>query len=374
MSCSPCRNTARGKQGDPGVSSYVYFGYASDATGANFSLTPAANLKFIQELTLRQPATTLTVADFTGTWVKYIGDDGATGLDGGYGGFTTIFKYRNNTSNSNPGAGNLRLNNTNFTIATELYVSETNYDATLVASFLATAAVSTNSVKSYIRLFNQVDSTAFALFKCSAITDNGTWDTLSLTYIGSSANTPFADQDVLCISITPCGDVGATGPTGVVILSNDMTEVSSTGSGSAENIMSFTVPGNTLATAASKLRIRAVAENRNPNVGSGDLEFFNIRISNNSGAHVAAICSDMFTYNNETVIVDAEVNLVDAGNAFISASGVSANIPLISTYVQSAWDWTKDTVIDMVAQDIISGGSQPEYIVGLQLYVEQITA
>ena len=66
-----------GPKGDQGENAYCYIAYASDATGTNFSLTPANGLKFRAEIHPETVIETPTVSDFAdAVWVKYIGDDG----------------------------------------------------------------------------------------------------------------------------------------------------------------------------------------------------------------------------------------------------------------------------------------------------------
>ena len=67
-----------GADGADGVSSYTYVAYASDASGAGFSLTPTDALKFRAEIHTTTAIETPDAEDFVGaTWIKYIGDDGA---------------------------------------------------------------------------------------------------------------------------------------------------------------------------------------------------------------------------------------------------------------------------------------------------------
>jgi len=66
-----------GPQGLPGANAYSYVAYAADASGAGFSLTPTNALKYRAEIHPEAPIEDLTAADFTGAWVKYLGDDGA---------------------------------------------------------------------------------------------------------------------------------------------------------------------------------------------------------------------------------------------------------------------------------------------------------
>ena len=71
------KNGTDGKAGADGVSSYTYVAYASDASGAGFSLTPSNALKFRAEIHTTTAIETPDAEDFAGaTWVKYIGDDG----------------------------------------------------------------------------------------------------------------------------------------------------------------------------------------------------------------------------------------------------------------------------------------------------------
>lgn len=66
-----------GVPGADGVSSYTYVAYASDASGAGFSLTPSNALMFRAEIHTDTAIETPDAGDFAGaTWVKYIGSDG----------------------------------------------------------------------------------------------------------------------------------------------------------------------------------------------------------------------------------------------------------------------------------------------------------
>lgn len=67
----------KGEPGEDGKSAYTYVAYASDNTGASFSLTPRSGLKYRAELHSDAPLASPNAADFAdAVWVKYIGDDG----------------------------------------------------------------------------------------------------------------------------------------------------------------------------------------------------------------------------------------------------------------------------------------------------------
>jgi len=66
-----------GPRGLPGVDSFCYAAYASDATGANFSLIPSSALKYRAEIHTSSPIAHPVAGDFaSATWIKYIGEDG----------------------------------------------------------------------------------------------------------------------------------------------------------------------------------------------------------------------------------------------------------------------------------------------------------
>ena len=66
-----------GPQGDPGADAFCYVAYASNSTGADFSLTPTNGLKFRAEIHSDTEIPTPAAEDFVdAVWVKYIGDDG----------------------------------------------------------------------------------------------------------------------------------------------------------------------------------------------------------------------------------------------------------------------------------------------------------
>lgn len=66
-----------GPKGDPGRDSFCYVAYASDATGAGFSLSSTNGLKFRAEIHSSTEITNPTAEDFSDVvWVKYLGDDG----------------------------------------------------------------------------------------------------------------------------------------------------------------------------------------------------------------------------------------------------------------------------------------------------------
>lgn len=86
--------------------SYLYVAYASDASGSDFSLTPATNLGYIAWLTTNAPLATPQASNFAGLWMDYQGPQGNSGQsayvyvayadDANGTGFTTTFDASKN--------------------------------------------------------------------------------------------------------------------------------------------------------------------------------------------------------------------------------------------------------------------------------------
>lgn len=180
------------------------------------------------------------------TTVLPIGDTGDTGAQGLFGGFSGEWLFSTSTSTS-PTSTFLRLNNATPSSVTAIYVSDTNADSIDYDSFLD--SLSNNSKFGYIRIFKKSDSTKFCTYQVTAVTDNGTDHTLTVTYI--SSNSTFAANDPIVLTFSPAGNDG------FVVLHNDTTQVTTANAAMAV-LMSYTLPANTLATNGSALELTAV--------------------------------------------------------------------------------------------------------------------
>lgn len=61
---------------------YLYIAYAEDSSGTGYSTTPAASRAYIALLVSDAPISSPAASDFTGLWVKFVGNDG-TGIPTG---------------------------------------------------------------------------------------------------------------------------------------------------------------------------------------------------------------------------------------------------------------------------------------------------
>lgn len=143
------------------------------------------------------------------------GASGATGPTGAFGGAITLaYTFSTTTTNADPGAGTLRLNNATENTATALYVSTTDGGSSDVAALLDTFDASSNSVKANLRLVKKSDPTVWLQVNLTSRTTHTGYREFAITQTASSASSPFADGDALLLAFSRVGDVGATGPTG----------------------------------------------------------------------------------------------------------------------------------------------------------------
>lgn len=139
------------------------------------------------------------------------GSIGATGATGPQG---NAFKwnYSGPTGATAPTGTNLRFNATGPINTSSIFISEINADGATVDVWLSNLATSTNSNKAIMFISKASDPTVFAAFKVTALTDNGTWDTVSVTYLNS--NGTFVGGDIVYVTFDMIGDKGGTGPQG----------------------------------------------------------------------------------------------------------------------------------------------------------------
>ena len=78
------------------------------------------------------------------------GSTGAQGADGNFGGATFYYTFESNTTNANPGSGDLRLDNSTQNAATGIYICDTDEDGTDIASYLQTIDDSTSTIKGHV--------------------------------------------------------------------------------------------------------------------------------------------------------------------------------------------------------------------------------
>lgn len=123
------------------------------------------------------------------------------------------YEWSTNTASSDPTAGFIKANNATLSSVTNLYISETDINGNSLAAIIATWDDPTSAIHGRVYLFDPATPTNVAVFDVTgSITDNGTWDTVPVTYVGS--NGAFTASESINILFVPKGDKGDTGNTG----------------------------------------------------------------------------------------------------------------------------------------------------------------
>lgn len=139
------------------------------------------------------------------------GTNGATGAAGVDAGFK--YTYSTTTTASDPGSGTFRLNNATLSSATALYISETDSDSVSLSTWLATLDDSTSTVRGFLTFRKDGASSNFRIYSVSGtLTDNGTWDTLTIAHVSGSGS--WSNADTIRVTFARTGDKGDTGSAG----------------------------------------------------------------------------------------------------------------------------------------------------------------
>jgi hypothetical protein len=132
------------------------------------------------------------------------------------GGTATSYVFDTGTADADPGANKIRFNNATQNAGTLISVNLTDANGVNMTSFFATLGLSTNvSSKAQVKLTKLADPTKWLEFKVTAYAAT-TYGDITGTFFASSAASPFANGDVLTVSISITGDKGDKGDAGTI--------------------------------------------------------------------------------------------------------------------------------------------------------------
>jgi hypothetical protein len=123
------------------------------------------------------------------------------------------YTFSTTTTDSDPGSGNVRLNNATQNAATEIYIDDEDSDGTNVSGVIALLAGGNNpsSVLGYVTIRKEFAPENFITMKITTLTSASGYTKLVGTVEASSGATPFSDTDNLYFSIDVSGDKGDPG-------------------------------------------------------------------------------------------------------------------------------------------------------------------
>jgi hypothetical protein len=129
---------------------------------------------------------------------------------------TIPYTFSTTTTDSDPGAGVLRLGSATQNAATVIRADLANSSGQTVTATLDALDDSSSTVKGYLRLTAVGDGTKWLLFSVSAVASPSGYRNITVAPVDSSATNPFTNGDAISLTFVRTGDVGATGATGDV--------------------------------------------------------------------------------------------------------------------------------------------------------------
>jgi len=142
-----------------------------------------------------------------------IGPTGPKGDTGSFGGAVFKYNYLTNTTDSNPGSGNLKLNNP-INSATELYISYYDFNGIDSSAYLQTIDDSTSAIKGHFKIEEYGNPDNFAYYSITGSHyHHDTYFEVPIAWLSGSV-TSWVDGKDVNITFVRTGDKGDKGDTG----------------------------------------------------------------------------------------------------------------------------------------------------------------
>jgi hypothetical protein len=125
------------------------------------------------------------------------------------------YSFSTTTTDSDPGAGFLRLDNATQNTATTIRADLLDRFGTDWTAALDTFDDSTSTVRGFIRLISETTPTRWLLFTVSALAAPSGYRNITVACIASSAASPFSDGEVIRLQFDRTGDAGQQGLDGL---------------------------------------------------------------------------------------------------------------------------------------------------------------
>ena len=131
--------------------------------------------------------------------------------------------FSTTTTDSDPGGGNVRLNNGTQNAATAFYIDDADSNAAAIATFVQSLSGGNNpsSILGFVTLRKQYAPEVFATYKVTAVVNATGYTKLTVANLAASTTNPFSDADGVLLSIDLAGDKGDAGDMGGPATSTD---------------------------------------------------------------------------------------------------------------------------------------------------------
>lgn len=128
--------------------------------------------------------------------------------------FSLQYLFSTTTTDADPGAGYLRLDNATQNAATTIRADLVTSDASTVTDLLATFDDSSSTVTGQIYLVKESDSTKWLAFNVTALASPSGYKNITVACVASSSASPFVNGDAIVLKFSRTGDKGDTGTAG----------------------------------------------------------------------------------------------------------------------------------------------------------------
>jgi hypothetical protein len=195
-------------------------------------------------------------------------------------GLAIRYKFSTSIAAADPGNGFLTLNTSSQSSATVAHLDLLDTAGVNVATALTALNTPTSTLKGYLRLVHELDPSKWLLWSVSAYTAQSGYVDATLTIVGASTASPFANNDPVVVSFDAKGDKGDTGwaPTFAVFTDTSVSPARSVlqltayvgGTGTAPSILSggltqYVGAAGFTTTLASAVDIRGATGPTDPN-------------------------------------------------------------------------------------------------------------
>lgn len=300
------------------------------------------------------------------------GNPGTAGRDGAFAANANKYVFNAGTV-GNPGNTFLLFNNASVTAATSISVSNVEFNNNTITTWLASALTSNATLKAYIRVCKEFDSSQFAEYSLSAGVANAGYYTYTIAYLGGSGASPFVANDNVIFSYVITGNNGAAGASGSTILYNNCATVDSGDTGGVDvALKTFNIPVNTFVNNGDCVTIIAqnLCNDSQLPAGAANVDYETLTVVNNAVSGVFP-ASGVYASNFQFREFKVELNRVSSTSLRATYHVLDSNNQTSLYFLDMAGlDFTLVTAVTMFANTTVALASVSGYVKSIRLYVE----
>lgn len=226
------------------------------------------------------------------------------------------YTFSTTTTDADPGAGTVRLDNATQNSATTIRADLAGSDGSDLTGVLALFDDSTSTNKGYLTIRHSTTPTKWLVFAVASVASPSGYKNVTATCVASSAASPFVNGDAVLLDFTPTGDKGDTG---------------ATGTGITPQAIGFTLSGGTT---SKTLTVALDASVAGTNTGDQDLSGKQAVLV--SGTSIKTINSESLLGSGDIAVGSSLVRSARTSNTILAAGDNGTLIDITSgTFTQT---------------------------------------